>query len=168
MELLQNILIDLRDIQEFIIRKEQEKGEEDSVSVEQQPYLMENEYEAEEFATMEQQKEVEEPWKIKKQLQEHDLNFGLLIPLKMAKPHLLSVINANDDEIKEGIEVRIWDVNTRTGHTLLLTKPEKSYILTRNWIGDFVFRRNLGLGDLVGLCWDPFIKRFRFSVLSRC
>ncbi|WVZ12243.1 hypothetical protein V8G54_016773 [Vigna mungo] len=84
-----------------------------------------------------------DPWKIKKKLQEHDLKSWLLVPAKMAKRFLLPVINATTDEIKKGIKVGIWDVNTNTGHTLTLTKYGNSHILTINWIHDFIRRRDL-------------------------
>lgn len=109
----------------------------------------------------------EDPWKIKKKLQEHDLKCWLLVPAKMAKRFLLPMINATTDEIKEGIEVGIWDVNTNTGHTLTLTKYANSHILTINWIHDFIRRRDLRLGDVVGLFWDISKMCFNFSVLSR-
>jgi len=84
----------------------------------------------------------------------------LSIPTRSVKRFLLPVINATSAQIKEGIEVAIWDVDTNTRNV-------KSYILKTNWFHDFVRRRDLRLYDAVGLYWDPSQKCFHFSVLCR-
>ncbi|RDX63905.1 putative B3 domain-containing protein, partial [Mucuna pruriens] len=116
-------------------------------------------------AMMQQSHDEKKLWKIKKLLQDNDLNKRLLVTMNMAKKFLLPVLGTPHDTIEEGIVVAIWDVDTRTQHSLLLQKWSKSYVLTGDWNRDFVKRRSLKRHDMVGLYWDPSNNRFNFSVL---
>nr|KYP34649.1 B3 domain-containing protein At2g33720 family [Cajanus cajan] len=106
------------------------------------------------------------PWKIKKKLQIFDLNKRLLVLKRQAERFVLPVLEASDDEIEKGYEVDIWDVDTKTTHSLIFQKRSKSYVFTGNWNEDFCKRRDLKLYDTVGLYWDPSNKCFDFSVLE--
>ncbi|XP_027935597.1 B3 domain-containing protein At5g26805-like isoform X1 [Vigna unguiculata] len=116
---------------------------------------------------MEQSSSEEDPWKIKKVLQDFDLTLRLLVAPSLARNFMLPVLNATDYEIEKGFDVEIWDVDTHTKHSLFFTKKSHAYILVDNWINDFVHRRALHRGDEIGLCWDPTRKCFNFSVLRR-
>lgn len=116
---------------------------------------------------MQQSSSEEEPWKIKKVLQDFDLTLRLLVAPSLARNFMLPVLNATDYEIEKGIDLEIWDVDTDTKHSLFFTKKSNAYILVNNWINDFVCRRCLHKGDEIGLRWNPTRNCFDFSVLRR-
>ncbi|KAL9230454.1 hypothetical protein vseg_005801 [Gypsophila vaccaria] len=68
-----------------------------------------------------------------------------------------------------GIRVDVFDCDTRTqvGLTLKRWDSTSCYNLTDNWKRDFIIRRELAVGDVVGLCWDVESHRLLFSVLRR-
>ncbi|KAL9230433.1 hypothetical protein vseg_005783 [Gypsophila vaccaria] len=68
-----------------------------------------------------------------------------------------------------GLRIDMFDCDTRTqvGATLKKWKSTANYNLTDNWKRDFIIRRELAVGDVVGLCWDVESHRLLFSVLRR-
>ncbi|XP_010490239.1 PREDICTED: B3 domain-containing protein At2g33720-like [Camelina sativa] len=68
-----------------------------------------------------------------------------------------------------GLAVNVYDEDTDTMHKLVLKKWPKclSYILGSAWRREFVVRRDLKIGDVVGIYWDPYESKLHFSVLSR-
>ena len=42
----------------------------------------------------------------------------------------------------------------------------KSYVFNGKWHEDFVARRKLKVGDIIGLYWDPCLSKFNFCVLQ--
>ncbi|RDX63906.1 putative B3 domain-containing protein, partial [Mucuna pruriens] len=116
---------------------------------------------------MQQSQDEDEVWKIKKVLQDYDLNKRLLVTMPMARKFVVPVLGNSDKEIEKGIVVPIWDVDTKTQHSLLFQKWSRSYVFTGNWTRDFVMRRSLKRKDVVGLCWDPSYNRFNFSLLRK-
>ncbi|KAL9230456.1 hypothetical protein vseg_005802 [Gypsophila vaccaria] len=69
----------------------------------------------------------------------------------------------------DGVRIDVFDCDTRTqvGATLKKWKSTGNYNLTDNWKRDFIIRRELAVGDVVGLCWDVQFHRLLFSVLRR-
>ncbi|XP_019082531.1 PREDICTED: B3 domain-containing protein At2g33720-like [Camelina sativa] len=68
-----------------------------------------------------------------------------------------------------GLTVDVYDDDTSTMHIVVLMKwPDyPSYILLNGWHKDFVVRRALKAGDVVGIYWDPYGSKLHFCVLSR-
>ncbi|KAJ1389080.1 DNA-binding barrel domain superfamily [Sesbania bispinosa] len=114
----------------------------------------------------------DDPWKIKKVLQDGDLDKSMLLLAKdLAEDLVLSVLGA--DAQREvgtggGIQVRIWDIDTKSMYSLVFKRLVYlgSYAFIGNWIQDFVWRRGLKRGDEIGLHWDPYNKHFNFSILQ--
>lgn len=126
----------------------------------------------------------DDPWKIKKVLTASDLGKlnRLLLSSEDSVEDLVDSLvrinndddDDNDDENRDelfiaGKEVRVWDVDTKSMHQLILKKwaSFKNYVLIGDWNQDFVKRRNLKRGDEIGLQWDPYNFCFNFSILKR-
>lgn len=98
------------------------------------------------------------PWKIIKKLTAGDVGdlSRLMLHSDQIEEHILPHMEA--DNIRDGneVRVRVWDSDTHSEHQLVFTqwRSSKSYVLKRNWIKDFVKRRNLKVGDEVGLFLD--------------
>lgn len=101
-----------------------------------------------------------DPWKIKKKLMAGDLeNLNrLMLHSDQVEKYILPHLVEEELNIWDGHEVavRVWDCDTQSEHQLVLTQCQSSmgYMLKDNWTSDFVKRRNLNLGDEVGLFWD--------------
>ncbi|KAL0386106.1 UNVERIFIED_CONTAM: B3 domain-containing protein [Sesamum radiatum] len=69
----------------------------------------------------------------------------------------------------EGFEVNVRDVDTGSEHMLVLKlwKSTKSYVLTKNWMSEFVKRRELEEKDEIGLRWNDENSRLEFTLLRR-
>lgn len=109
----------------------------------------------------------DDPWKIKKVLENSDLgsNSRLMLNKMSAEDFVLPILNCNtDDEIK----VTILDIDTNSFHTLKFKKlaSSKSYIFKSGWIKKFVLRRDLKKGDEIGFHWDQYNNRFNFTVFK--
>nr|KYP63275.1 B3 domain-containing protein At2g33720 family [Cajanus cajan] len=111
----------------------------------------------------------DEIWKIKKVLKESDVGnmSRLMMGRDMAEDFVLPMLDVDAEEINKGIAVSIWDVDTRSMHSLVFKRwvSSRSYVFIGNWGKDFVARRGLKKGDEIGLRWNPFINAFNFSVL---
>ncbi|KAI9127106.1 hypothetical protein K1719_001665 [Acacia pycnantha] len=116
----------------------------------------------------------DDPWKIKKVLTGTDVqghHNRLLLPYDLAESLVCPVLTDEEKsklDSGEGTEIKFCDVNDNMSvHSLLLKMwpSSGSYVLIRNWTGDFVKRRELKKGDEIGLQWDKFNHRFNFSVL---
>ena len=110
----------------------------------------------------------DDPWRIKKVLTQTDLgnNSRLLLNKELAQDLVVSVLGSEAAE-NEGVNVAVWDVDTNSLHSLVfkIRPSNKSPVFKENWIKDFVVRRVLKKGDEIGMHWDPYKKRFDFSVL---
>ena len=112
-----------------------------------------------------------DPWSIKKQLSESDIGnmSRLMLASECVESHVFPFWN--DDQlakIKEGLEVFVWDCDTKTEHELVFKQWNKgANVLIKNWVKDFVKRRELKLGDEIGLYWDTRNSTFKFTVLHR-
>lgn len=71
-------------------------------------------------------------------------------------------------ETERGVKVNVLDINTDTTHTLVfkMCRPSGSFVFTSNWVSQFVKRRGLKEGDVVGFRWDSGRSSFLFCVLS--
>ncbi|XP_042950454.1 B3 domain-containing protein At2g33720-like [Carya illinoinensis] len=117
---------------------------------------------------------MEDPWKIKKALTESDLGnlSRLLLKTTWVRHHVLPFLDTDiirEVESDQGKRVNVWDQDSQSAHELVLKKWKtcKSYVLINKWHKDFVNRRKLKKGDVIGLYWDPFNSIFHFSVLKR-
>ncbi|XP_022735656.1 B3 domain-containing protein At2g33720-like [Durio zibethinus] len=112
-----------------------------------------------------------DPWCIKKQLYESDLGnmSRLLLALELVESHIFPFWNADQlKKIKQGLPVSVWDCDTKTEHEMVFKQGNKgANVLIKNWVKDFVKRRELKLGDEIGLYWDSCSSRLKFSVLNR-
>ncbi|MED6194101.1 hypothetical protein PIB30_025348 [Stylosanthes scabra] len=116
----------------------------------------------------------DDPWKIKKTLTDSDLGIlsRLLLAADLVKKQILPMLGgdqARAAETEEGTPVRVWDMDTRSMHQLVLKRwsSSKSYVLIGKWNQDFVRRRELKKGDEIGFHWDPYNCAFNFCVLTR-
>lgn len=116
----------------------------------------------------------DDPWKIKKMLTASDLGIlsRLLLSADLVKKQILPVLGADQaraTDTEEGSQVKIWDMDTKSMHQLVLKRwsSSKSYVLIGKWNQDFVRRRELKKGDEVGFQWNPYNYAFNFCVLKR-
>ncbi|KAM7494237.1 hypothetical protein LguiB_028846 [Lonicera macranthoides] len=103
----------------------------------------------------------EDQWKIKKKLKQSDINGNsrLLLPIKSVEGYILPLMGENLARLcrsDEGLKVEVWDADESSEHHLVLKKWNNTryFVLTGNWIKDFVRRRGLEKGDEVGLTFD--------------
>ncbi|XP_021644598.2 putative B3 domain-containing protein At1g78640 [Hevea brasiliensis] len=124
-------------------------------------------------ATREETVMLSDPWKIKKKLTGSDLGnlCRLLVASLSVRNHILPLLRRETLEQieKDGAAVPIWDCDTNTEQHMVLKhwRSSKSYVFIKGWMIQFVKRRNLVEGDLIGIYWDPSNSRFNFSVLER-
>ncbi|PPS03768.1 hypothetical protein GOBAR_AA16904 [Gossypium barbadense] len=113
----------------------------------------------------------DDPWCIKKKLYTSDLGnmSRLILPSELVESRILSHWNTDQlAQIEEGLPVLIWDCDTRTEHEMKFKRWKNgANVLIKNWITQFVKRRELKQGDEIGICWDIANSRFKFSVLNR-
>ncbi|KAK4603541.1 hypothetical protein RGQ29_012168 [Quercus rubra] len=112
------------------------------------------------------------PWVIKKRIQLSDIGHlaRLLLAADLVKGHILPQWDARRIEgIKNGVQVAVWDCDTKSEHQLTFKQwPSNGcYVLNEKWTTGFVWRRGLKKGDEIGLYWDQSNSRFTFSILNR-
>ncbi|XP_030931232.1 B3 domain-containing protein At2g33720-like [Quercus lobata] len=113
-----------------------------------------------------------DPWVMKKKITVSDIDSlsRLLIAKDLVKEHILPQWDTSFIEgIKDGIAVAVWDFDTKTEHQLRFKQwsSNGSYVFNGMWNQDFVSRRQLKVGDEIGLFWDQSNSRLNFSVLNR-
>ncbi|XP_010268099.1 PREDICTED: B3 domain-containing protein At5g26805-like [Nelumbo nucifera] len=115
------------------------------------------------------------PWEIKKVLTESDVGRfnGLDLDYDHVCDHILphwdrqvvcSVINRG-----EQVPIVVRDLDTCTKHNLYLRKwaNDTTFTIHNYWTKEFVERRGLKEGELIGMYWDPRSSSLCFSVLNR-
>ncbi|KAF6150552.1 hypothetical protein GIB67_030353 [Kingdonia uniflora] len=114
------------------------------------------------------------PYTIVKNLMMSDLNENhrLMLPTKETNKHILRLMNAYDEAMVksgQGLKVVVKDLDKSTEHTLIFKqwKSSGSYVFVLNWNRDFVVRRNLKIGDRIGMLWDTETHCFYFAVLHK-
>ena len=113
-----------------------------------------------------------DPWVMKKKITVSDIDSlsRLLIAKDLVKEHILPQWDTSFIEgIKDGVAVAVWDFDTSTEHLLRFKQwsSNGSYVFNGMWNRDFVSRRQLKVGDEIGLFWDQSNSRFNFSVLNQ-
>jgi hypothetical protein len=115
----------------------------------------------------------EYPWKIKKWMTGSDLGSlsRLLVQTNLVKNHILPFFGTDsleETESGKGTRVRVWDQDSQSEHELVFKKwtSSNSYVFIGKWYKDFVKRRELKVGDLIGLYWDSCNSRFNFCVIQ--
>ncbi|MED6155802.1 hypothetical protein PIB30_008704 [Stylosanthes scabra] len=111
----------------------------------------------------------DDPWKLKKVLNGSDAGImsRLLLLKDMAEKLLVDVVVITTMTKNESSwSYVLW---THLMHTLVFKRcgSSRSYVFIGNWVKDFVSRRSLKSSDEVAFHWDPYARRFRFSVLVR-
>ncbi|XP_039169442.1 putative B3 domain-containing protein At1g78640 [Eucalyptus grandis] len=114
-----------------------------------------------------------DPWEIKKQLMESDVNGSsrLLLPLDCLNAHvfpkmgeeMVRRIRGGDDE-----KVLVLDMDTEREHQLVFRRWKSgSYVLKGGWTKLFVRGLGLEIGDEIGMFWDEASGKFYFKVLHK-
>ena len=112
------------------------------------------------------------PWKIMKTLTKSDIGSlsRLLVHQSLVHTHIMAFFSA--DSVKKiesnGLSVKVFDQDSKSDHELVFKKwpSSKSYVFNGKWHEDFVARRKLKVGDIIGLYWDPCHSKFNFRVLQ--
>ncbi|KAK2454009.1 B3 domain-containing protein [Trifolium repens] len=111
----------------------------------------------------------DDTWRIKKVLTQTDLgsNCNILIKRELAKDLIVPVLGGRRVCENNDVHVRVWDIDTNSLHSLVFTiRPSNnSHVFKDTWVKDFVIRRNLKIGDEIGMLWDQYNQRFVFSVI---
>ena len=114
-----------------------------------------------------------DPWVIKKRIAFSDINrekSRLLLPKNLVEKHILPQWDARRIEnIKNGVQVSVWDFDTNSEHQLLFKQwsSNESYVLIESWNMGFVKRWGLKEADEIGLYWNQINSRFSFSILKQ-
>jgi hypothetical protein len=110
-----------------------------------------------------------DPWRIKKVLTQTDLgsNCNILIKRELANHLIVPVLGGRQVCENRDVRVRVWDIDTNSFHSLVFTiRPSNnSHVFKDTWVKDFVIRRNLQIGDEIGILWDQYNQHFVFSVI---
>ena len=112
------------------------------------------------------------PWKITKTLTKSDIGSSsrLLLHQSLVQTHIMAFFSA--DSVKKiesnGLSVTVFDRDSKSDYELVFKKwpSSKSYIFNGKWHEDFVVRRKLKVGDVIGLYWDTCRSKFNFCVLQ--
>lgn len=68
---------------------------------------------------------------------------------------------------KEQLPLAVWDMDTGTSHTVMLKRwGEDRFYMQSGWVSEFVLRRDLREGMVIGMYWDTITKSIRFSVIK--
>ncbi|CAA7036967.1 unnamed protein product [Microthlaspi erraticum] len=113
------------------------------------------------------------PCTITKVLTKSDVNglSRLLLETSAVETHILPNLSEDDqNKIQDGVgvDVEVFDEDTRTEHKLTLKRmvyTTRSYVLNGVWIKQFVQRRELKRGNRIGFFWNGFSSRLHFCVL---
>ena len=111
------------------------------------------------------------PWEMKYVITTKDLGFSFELSPKHVQQHILKYWAESDISRlvndREEKRLLIRDMDTNTEHRLSLTCEESGrFTIQGNWNKEFVERRNLKKGMLVGLYWDIYSSSLHFSVLD--
>ncbi|KAG5515547.1 hypothetical protein RHGRI_036553 [Rhododendron griersonianum] len=114
-----------------------------------------------------------DPWTIRKTLFKSDVNGSsrLLLGKEAVEKYVIPYIGHREgcaNDVVTGSKVSVFDIDTGTVHQLVLKRwSTNSFVLTSNWVKEFVSRRALERGDEIGLFWDPWNARFCFGLLRK-
>ncbi|KAM3397303.1 B3 domain-containing protein like [Capsicum galapagoense] len=110
-----------------------------------------------------------------KPLKKSDVNGAsrLLLPRQDVKNYILPFMKEEEQAVicneLNGVDVRVYDMDTQTEHLLTLKKwpATNSFQLVKAWTSEFVKRRNLKEDDVILIRWDKNNHRFCFRVHVR-
>ncbi|KAL0390690.1 UNVERIFIED_CONTAM: B3 domain-containing protein [Sesamum calycinum] len=108
----------------------------------------------------------EDQWKIKKVLKKSDVDGSsrLLLGRSLVQEHIPPHVHMGE----QGVEITVRDVDTGSDHMLLLKLwKSKSYVFVKNWMSDFVTRRELEEKDEIGLRWNHHNSCLDFTLLKK-
>ncbi|KAF3648010.1 hypothetical protein FXO37_19677 [Capsicum annuum] len=97
----------------------------------------------------------------------------LLLPRQDVKNYILPFMKEEEQAVicneLNGVDVRVYDMDTQTEHLLTLKKwpATNSFQLVKAWTSEFVKRRNLKEDDVILIRWDKNNHRFCFRVHVR-
>ncbi|CAN7045559.1 unnamed protein product [Brassica rapa subsp. trilocularis] len=114
------------------------------------------------------------PWDITKTLSPHEVWYGgkLQLPMLYIKAtilrHIPEVMYLAHMSIIAHFDVKVNDLDTNTVHTLSFWKDihEDNFATSETWIEEFVKRRSLVAGMVIGMYWDFNVNMLCFSVLE--
>ncbi|XP_042494253.1 B3 domain-containing protein At2g33720-like [Macadamia integrifolia] len=115
-------------------------------------------------------------WDVMKKLNKSDLDHHLrrvILPSDQVRKHVLPFLSKSErQEVEgknEGLNVHVDDLNTGSYYFLSFKKWKSngSYKLGRDWIQEFVVKRQLRKDDMIGMCWNQSTRGFCFSVIKR-
>ncbi|KAF8089669.1 hypothetical protein N665_0500s0033 [Sinapis alba] len=116
-------------------------------------------------------------WDITKPLTYSDVGNNqtrLMIPKDDAVTHILDYLTDEErlmveDGNNQGLRMNVYDSDTNSIHQLCFKKwhSSGSYVFINNWNKQFVIRRDLEAGDLIGLFWNNYARRLHFRLLHR-
>ena len=113
------------------------------------------------------------PWTIIKKLTASDIGSlsRLLVQQSLVRQHILPFFGTDSVPKIEsnGLSVTVFDQDSNSDYELVFKKwpSSKSYVFNGKWHENFVARRELKVGDIIGLYWDPCHSMFNFCVLQR-
>ncbi|XP_075640582.1 B3 domain-containing protein At2g33720-like [Castanea sativa] len=113
------------------------------------------------------------PWTIIKKLTASDIGSlsRLLVQQSLVRHHILPFFDTDSVTKIEsnGLRVTVFDQDSNSDYELVFKKwpSSKSYVFNGKWHENFVARRELKVGDITGLYWDPCHSKFNFCVLQR-
>lgn len=96
----------------------------------------------------------------------------LMVPKEVVEEHIFKYWHEDTVQVAKnpnGLWVKVWDCDTKTEHRMRFKrwKSNLSYVFGQNWKPDFVKRRKLRGGDVIGMFWDSRDFRFGFRVLAK-
>ncbi|OVA16752.1 hypothetical protein BVC80_1543g207 [Macleaya cordata] len=114
-------------------------------------------------------------WEIKKVLTAVDVGIlgGLVLGQEQVYNHIFRYWNRelvwNLIGGAQQIPILIRDLDTKTEYNLYFKKStmDDCFVISTFWNRDFVYRRDLKEGDMIGMYWHPSSSSFCFSVLKR-
>lgn len=115
----------------------------------------------------------EDPWKIRKELKESDIDHSsrLLLQRGCVETHVLPWMREDMRiQVREGerMVVTVLDEDTKCEHRLMFRyRALRGYQLDNGWNRLFVKEHRLKVGDEIAMCWDNVDHKFRFKVLPR-
>ncbi|OMP09805.1 hypothetical protein COLO4_05119 [Corchorus olitorius] len=150
--------------------KKRERAENNSGGVSSNK-RMKAEETSQQLVVLERRRDDDDPWCIKKKLSSSDLggNSRLLLGSDCVASHILPFWNADQiAQIGQGFPVTVVDIDENKEYDMVFQKwTNGAHVLKKNWVKDFVKKRQLKVGDQIGLFWDTGSSNFKFSVLSR-
>ncbi|KAF8037900.1 hypothetical protein BT93_B0671 [Corymbia citriodora subsp. variegata] len=115
-----------------------------------------------------------DPWKIKKKLTPSDIGHlsRLMLLLHLLETYVFPFMSeemVTQVKSEDGMNVVVEDDDTREEHQLVFRRWESSgsYVLNNGWTKQFVKKRGLEVGDVIGMLWDKVNHKFHFKVLSK-